>query len=64
MFEKGEKISESENVTTHYRRYLDFNETIEKLENRGLKIIYKLESQGLAKYKDDDPTLIRIVAQK
>ena len=57
MFEKGEKISESENVTTHYRRYLDFNETIEKLENRGLKIIYKLESQGLA-------TLIRIVAQK
>ena len=64
MFEKGEKISESENVTTHYRRYLDFNETIEKIENRGLKIIYKLESQGLAKYKDDDPTLIRIVAQK
>lgn len=64
MFQKGEKISESENVTTHYRRYLDFDETIEKLENRGLKILYKLESQGLAKYKDDDPTLIRIVAQK
>lgn len=64
MFQKGEKISESENVTTHYRRYLDFDETIEKLEKRGLKIIYKLESQGLAKYKDDDPTLIRIVAQK
>lgn len=64
MFQKGEKISESENVTTHYRRYLNFDETIEKLENRGLKIIYKLESQGLAKYKDDDPTLIRIVAQK
>ena len=64
MFQKGEKISERENVTTHYRRYLDLEETVEKIEKNGLKIIYKLESQGLSPYKDDDPMLIRIVAQK
>lgn len=64
MFQKGEKISDNENVTTHYRRYLNLEDTINKIENCGLKIIYQLESQGLAAYKDDDPMLIRIVAQK
>lgn len=64
MFNNGEKISETENITTHYRRYLDYSKTIEKLENIGLKVIYKIESQGLSVYKDDDPMLIRIVAQK
>lgn len=64
MFRKGEQISKNENITTHYRRYLDLNETITKLKKLGLKIIYKLESQGLAKYKNDDPMLIRIVAKK
>lgn len=64
MFQKGEKISDNENVTTHYRRYLNLEDTINKIEKCGLKIIYQLESQGLAVYKDDDPMLIRIVAQK
>ena len=62
MFQKGEKISDNENVTTHYRRYLNLEDN--KIEKCGLKIIYQLESQGLAVYKDDDPMLIRIVAQK
>lgn len=64
MFHKGEKISSTENVTTHYRRYLDFEETINKIERNGLTIVYRLESQGLSVYKDDDPMLIRLVAKK
>lgn len=64
MFKKGEKLSDNENMTSHYRRYLDFENTIDKLEKIGLKIVYKLESQGLSVYKDDDPMLIRIVAKK
>lgn len=64
MFSKGERISNTENVTTHYRRYLDFEETVNKLEKSGLNVIYQLESQGLSVYKDDDPMLIRIVAKK
>ena len=58
------RISNTENVTTHYRRYLDFEETVNKLEKSGLNVIYQLESQGLSVYKDDDPMLIRIVAKK
>ncbi len=64
MFEKGEKISSTENVTSHYRRYLDFEETVNKIQNVGLTILYKLESQGLSVYGEDDPMLIRIVAKK
>lgn len=64
MFKQGEQISENENITTHYRRYLDLNNTINSLKNCGLTILYKLESRGLSVYKDDDPMLIRIVAKK
>ncbi|MBE6486510.1 MAG: class I SAM-dependent methyltransferase [Methanosphaera stadtmanae] len=64
MFKKGEQISDTENITTHYRRYLDFEDTVKKLEELGLNVVYKIESQGLAVYKDDDPMLIRIIAKK
>ena len=64
MLTKGKKISDSENVTTHYRRYLDLDETVSKLESRGLSIVYKLEDDNLSVYGDDNPVLIRIVAQK
>lgn len=64
MFKQGRQISENENITTHYRRYLDFKKTVESLEKCGLTILYKLESRGLSVYKDDDPMLIRIVAKK
>ncbi len=64
MFKKGEKLSENENVTTHYRRYLNFEDTKMKLKKHGLTIVYALESNGLSVYNDDDPTLIRIVAKK
>jgi hypothetical protein len=30
----------------------------------GLKIIYSIESKGLAVYKDEDPMVIRIIAKK
>lgn len=64
MFLKGEKISSNENITTHYRRYIDFKIILEKIKDIGLKIIYKLESNNLSKNNDDNPVLIRIIAQK
>ena len=53
MFQKGEKISDNENVTTHYRRYLNLEDTINKIEKCGLKIIYQLETNSkVQKVKD------------
>lgn len=64
MFRQGKVLSETENFTTHYRRYMDLDKIIEKLESRNFEIIYKIEDNDLAVYKDDNPYVIRIIAKK
>lgn len=64
MFKKGEALSETENFTDHYRRYMDLNKFIAKLEAKGFEILFKIEDKDLAPYKDDNPYVIRIIAQK
>ncbi|MBW2638414.1 MAG: methyltransferase domain-containing protein, partial [Deltaproteobacteria bacterium] len=48
----------------HYRRYIDFSDIRRKLLASGLKLIETRESRGLAKFEDEDPFVIRIVAEK
>lgn len=64
MYKKGKSLSDNENFTDHYRRYMDLKTIINKLEKKGFSILYKIESDGLAVYKDDDPVVIRIIAKK
>lgn len=64
MFKQGKSLSDTENFTTHYRRYMDLNKIIKKLESRHFEIFYKLEDNNLAVYKDDNPYVIRIMAKK
>jgi len=46
----------------HYRRYIDFIEIQEQLTSNNMKIIMAKEERGLAKYKKEDPWIIRIIA--
>ena len=64
MFKQGKSLSDTENFTTHYRRYMDLDKIIEKLESRNFEIVYKIEDNNLAVYKDDNPYVIRIIAKK
>ena len=64
MFQQGKSLSDTENYTTHYRRYMDLDKIIEKLESRNFEIIYNIEDNNLAVYKDDNPYVIRIIAKK
>jgi len=48
----------------HYRRYVDTDVFMHRLRNLGFKINYQLIGQGMAKYKEEDPFVIRIIAQK
>lgn len=64
MYQKGKSLSETENFTDHYRRYMDYNNIIEKLTNRNFEIIFGVEDNDLAVYKDDNPYVIRIIAKK
>lgn len=64
MFKQGDALSENENFTNHYRRYMDLDVISDKLESRHFEIIYKIEDNNLAVYKDDNPYVIRIIAKK
>ena len=64
IFGKGEKIEKHIYKTDHRRRFLVKNDLLKELESFGFTINYVLEKQGLAVYKDSDPVVIRVVAQK
>lgn len=64
LYNEGEKISQTENFTDHYRRYCNKDVLINKLKKLGFRIIYETESKGLAVYKNEDPYIVRIISKK
>ena len=64
MYNEGKKLSKTENFTNHYRRFMQLDKIISKLESRDLEIIYHIEDKDLAVYKDDNPYVIRLIAKK
>jgi len=64
LFGEGNRVGKNEYFTDHYRRFLDFKTIKDKIEKTGLNIVYSIESKGLAIYKNEDPTVIRIIAKK
>lgn len=47
----------------HYRRYVDPDALCAKLQQRGLRIISRIEGQGLAVHKTEDAYVARILAR-
>lgn len=64
LMKKGDRISETERKTDHYRRFIDFSAFCQKLTNIGFELIYTIEKQGLARHGDDDPVVGRVIAKK
>lgn len=60
----GEIISSTERMHGHYRRFIIKDELIERLTNIGFIILDVVEDDNLAKYKDDNPVVIRVIAKK
>ncbi|MFK8012288.1 MAG: hypothetical protein AB8B80_09625 [Marinicellaceae bacterium] len=48
----------------HYRRYVDSDAFKNKIKNLDYAIHYSHLGQGMAKYKEEDPFVIRIIAKK
>ena len=59
----GKCVGKNAYITTHYRRFIDSDELINKLI-KDFKLIYFTEEDNLSVYKDDNPVLIRIILQK
>ncbi len=61
---EGSEVGENEFVTDHYRRFVVYDDFVNRIQDAGFNIIYQIESKGLAPYKDEDPVVVRIIAQK
>lgn len=64
LFGQGTEVEKDAFVTDHYRRFVRIDELREELEQIGFTIELSIESKGLAVYKNEDPSVIRIVAIK
>lgn len=66
LYNEGEKIIGERNVriTSHYRRFIEFDILKTKITNLGFHIVEAIEDKNLAVYKDENPVVIRIIAQK
>ena len=60
FFGKGKKLEKNEFVDTHYRRFIDPREFI-NIINKDFNIEYLKLSKGLAKFKNEDPTVLRMI---
>lgn len=61
---KGEVISPTERIHGHYRRFIVRDELRDALQGAGFRVVDEVESAGLAVHGDDDPVVIRMVAQR
>ena len=64
LLHKGEKLSHTERVDGHYRRFIILEELQQRLILEGFEVIESIESNGLAKFGDEDPVVIRVKAIK
>lgn len=64
MHAQGIKLSDTESFTDHYRRFADYEDLCRDIEKKGFEISYRVHEKGLAKFADQDPYVIRIIANK
>lgn len=64
LMQQGVVLSPTERLTDHYRRFLDPDVFRAKLAERGWGDVFFVEQSGLAKFRDDDPIVARIVVKK
>ena len=62
LYNKGKKIGKHEFVTSHYRRFIDPTILKKKL-HKHFNIIYFKQGKNLAKFKKENPWVLRIVVE-
>ena len=64
MHTQGVALSATESYTDHYRRFADYSDLCENINATGFDIEYKTHEKGLAKFGNQDPYVIRVIAKK
>lgn len=60
----GECVGAHAYMTDHYRRFIDPQVLRERLHAAGFSIVECVESRGLSAIGDNDPVLVRVVAER
>lgn len=65
LFNEGVPVDNEQNakITSHYRRFSDFNIIKQKIVDLGFSIEHSIEDRNLAPYGDKNPIIIRIIAK-
>jgi len=63
LYDKGKKVGEDAFITNHYRRFLRKEDLEKILKKNGFKIIFSKEDINFAPYKNENPSIIRIIAK-
>lgn len=63
LYGVGKKIGRHEFISSHYRRFIDTNEIKKKLKKKFI-IKYFKEGRNFAKFKNENPWILRIIAKK
>ncbi len=64
MYGQGTEVGRDEFINGHYRRFIRKNELEEELLSLNFNILYSEEVNNVAILNDDNPVVVRIVAQK
>ncbi len=55
----GKKISETESIFGHYRRFIEPSVLIKNAESNEFSLTYKIIGRGMAKFREEDPEVAR-----
>ena len=65
IYGKGELVARNTYVyNEHTRRFIVIEELVDKLKYIGFEIVFSDENDNYARYKEQNPIVIRIIAQK
>jgi adenylylsulfate kinase-like enzyme/SAM-dependent methyltransferase len=64
LFLLGTKISATERIFGHYRRFIVPEELVESFGRRGFDVISQSESRGVSPLENDDPALLRLLLRR
>lgn len=65
LYGMGEEVGEDSYIyDEHFRRFIRMERLVGKMRMTGFQILEAVEKRGFAPYKESDPSIIRITAQK
>jgi cyclopropane fatty-acyl-phospholipid synthase-like methyltransferase len=61
---KGDVLGETERSDGHYRRFINCQDLAKRINDAGLNMEYLVEGAGMARYRQEDPVVGRIISRK